>query len=270
MGSEMATISSVRHRRLGRLTASVPGHSNGSATMQLMGGFRLEVNGKGIELAESSQRLLVMLALEASPQDRRLIASRLWPEKTDDRAGANLRSSLWRLPCASGSHLVTASGTKLQLSKNVHVDVHEFESSGWSLIADPSRATHTLDRSLLFAELLPGWYEDWVLMERERLSQLQLHFLEALVYILLQRGAITEALDTAIRLVGVDPLREGSQHALLSVYCFEGSLGQAQRQLDHYGQLLEEAFGCGPALSIGRVLSEIESGRLAGPSLERR
>jgi DNA-binding SARP family transcriptional activator len=259
----MGTISSMHHPRAGQITSTPPELSECSAAMQLMGGFRLEVDGKLVELAESSQRLLVMLALEGSPQDRRLVASRLWPEKTDDRAGANLRSSLWRLPCANGSHLVTTSTTKLELSKNMQVDVYEFERSGWSLIADPTQAADTLDRSLLFAELLPGWYEDWILMERERLSQLQLHFLEALVYILLQRGAITEALDTAIRLVGVDPLREGSQHALLSVYCFEGSLGQAQRQLDSYGQLLDEAFGCAPALSIGRVLSEIESGRLA-------
>ena len=90
------------------------------------------------------------------------------------------------------------------------------------------------DRALLHSSLLLGWYDDWVLLERERLAQLQLHFFEAKTYSLLRRSFVAEALDTALRLLAADPLREGTQRALLTVYCLEGSLGQAQEQLDRY------------------------------------
>lgn len=237
-----------------------------SAALQLMGGFELTAGGRPVVVPEASQRLVAMVALASGPLDRRLVACRLWPDKTDDRAAANLRSSLWRLPCLASDELISATGNQLALCDDIEVDVHQIERHGWSLLEHaPHRASNPLDRSMLLAELLPAWYDEWVLAERERLAQLQLHFAEALAYTYLDRGAVAAALDLALRLVAVDPLRERSQRVLLTVYCSEGSLGQAQRQLDRYGRLLEEAFGCRPSLSIGRILLEIEQ-RVATPA----
>ncbi|MEO6123290.1 MAG: BTAD domain-containing putative transcriptional regulator [Ilumatobacteraceae bacterium] len=227
-----------------------------------MGGFGLMIDGQQVVVPEASQRLVALLALACVPLDRRLAASRLWPDKTDDRAAANLRSSLWRLPCMDGAEIITVVSNRLALHDAIDVDVRRVERQGWSLVEHPEQCAADLDRSLLFAELLPAWYDEWLLAERERLAQLQLHFVEALAYEQLRRGAIAEALDNALRLVAIDPLRERSQRVLLTVYCTEGSLGQAQRQLDRYGMLLDEAFGCRPSLSIGRILLEIEE-RLA-------
>jgi hypothetical protein len=50
-------------------------------------------------------------------------------------------------------------------------------------------------------------------------------------------------------------LRESSQRALLTVYCAEGNLGQARRQLDIYRQLLLETFDCEPSPSLRDIIS---------------
>ena len=229
------------------------------AALQLLGGFALSINGQPVQLAESGQRLLALLALAPRPQDRRLVACRLWPDKVDERASANLRGTIWRMPPLTRGEVVVSDGARLSLNEQILVDTREVEQMGWTLVRQPDMSPADIDCSRFDADLLPGWYDDWVVQERERLAQLQLHFQEALAYALLHRGRVAEALDAALRLVAIDPLRERSQRLLLTVYCSEGSLGQAERQLERYRSELEEAFGCAPSISIGRIMLELEA-----------
>jgi DNA-binding SARP family transcriptional activator len=223
--------------------------------LNLLGGFSIIVNGESCEVPESCKRLLVFLALQESPQRRPVVAGTLWPNKPESRASANLRSSLWRLPEPSGFPLVNAAGATIQLSEHLHVDARMAEATGWALIRAPSAIVDDVDPMLFFQELLPGWYEDWVVFERERLAQLQLHFLEALTYILIERERIVEALDVALRLVNTDPLREGSQRALLAVYCTDRNITQAHRQFNRYQQLIHRTFGCEPSPSLHAMIT---------------
>jgi two-component SAPR family response regulator len=105
--------------------------------------------------------------------------------------------------------------------------------------------------------LLPGWYDDWVVLERERLAQLQARFLETLVTALVEVRELTHALDHAVRLVQADPLRERSQLCLLRVYAAEGSWGQLYRQLTAYEQLLRHSFGCGMTRAFRSAVTEL-------------
>ncbi len=235
-----------------------PAHS---VMLKLIGGFGLQVDDEPLAVSESSQRLLAYLAL-VGPNERRVIASHLWPDKGEDRARANLRSALWRLTTLDGGahsiEFIRGNHSRLELAESVAVDTHATEKLGWSLTRGQQVIGHQVGGFLALGNLLPEWYDDWVLFERERLGQLQLHFLETIAHQLLCAGSATEALDTALRLVALDPLREGSQRVLLTIYCSEGSLGQAQRQLDRYRSLLLDAFGCEPKLSLGRILREID------------
>jgi DNA-binding SARP family transcriptional activator len=228
-----------------------------SAFVQLMGGFGLVVAGEPVDLPDSTRRLVAFLALSDGPQERALVAATLWPGKAESRAAANLRSSLWRLPDLSGAQLVRSNRTCLGLDPGVGVDTRDLERAGWALVGgEDVLDTDTIDRTLFVADLLPGWYDDWVICERERLTQLQLHFTEALAYALLDAGRVPEALDVAVRLVAADPLREGSQRVLLRIYCHEGSLGQARRQYERYRAVLLTEFGCEPGLTIQQILAE--------------
>ncbi|WP_066370355.1 AfsR/SARP family transcriptional regulator [Herbidospora mongoliensis] len=222
-------------------------HTPHRVRINLLGGFSVIADGESCAVAEGSQRLLVYLALRERPQARTAMAASLWPDKADNRACANLRSSLWRLPAPGGVPLVRAANASLQLSEHLDVDVKLAEVAGWNLVRDPAGPVDDVDSSLFFLELLPGWYDDWVVFERERLAQLQFHFLEALADALVEHHHLPQALDIALRLVRADPLREGSQRALLGVYLAERNIGQAQRQLKAYRRLINDTFGCDPS-----------------------
>jgi DNA-binding SARP family transcriptional activator len=223
--------------------------------LYLLGGFSLTVDAVEWPVAGSCRRLLVYLALQEQPQCRIVVAASLWPTRTDARACANLRSSLWRLPAPNGLSLVESVGDRLRLSADLVVDVKVAEAIGWSLVRQATPAVDRIDPILFTSELLPGWYDDWVIFERERFAQLRYQFLETYTYALVDDGRVAQALDVALRLVAADPLREGSQRALLTVYCAERNLGQARRQLDSYRRLIKETFGCESSLTLFAVMS---------------
>ena len=62
-----------------------------------MVGFQLVEGEAEVALAEGSQRLLAFLAIRERPVNRLLVAGTLWPDATESRAHASLRSALARL-----------------------------------------------------------------------------------------------------------------------------------------------------------------------------
>lgn len=211
--------------------------------LELLDGFRLQIRSRTVELSDMSQRLVALIALGGHPLCRSLAAGTLWPEKTEARAAANLRSSLWRLNAVGPSPTIVCLGSSLMLNPDVSVDVAALERQGWALLDGALNGTIDLRSDWFSKELLPGWYEDWVIVERERLSQLQIRFLEALVHHLRGVGEFARAIDQAMRLVALDPLRERSQLALIRALVDEGSWGRARWQADQYCQLLDDTFG---------------------------
>jgi hypothetical protein len=108
--------------------------------------------------------------------------------------------------------------------------------------------------SLWPTALLPGWYDDWVVFERERLHQLRLHALERTAELMLQRGNLDLALQVALEAVRGEPLRETSNAALISVYLAEGNISDALQQYDVFTALLDRELGLPPSQRITGLL----------------
>jgi DNA-binding SARP family transcriptional activator len=92
-------------------------------------------------------------------------------------------------------------------------------------------------------QLLPGWYDDWVIFERERLRQRILHGLEALSSHLCAGGRVAESVDAALQAVHLEPLRETAQRVLITAHLAEGNHVEARRALAAYGRLLHDELG---------------------------
>lgn len=210
----------------------------------LFGGASVLHDGQRIVVPEGSQRLLVLVALRGGRVDRRSVAGSLWPNGSDDRAAGNLRSAMWRLRSA-GLDLLSNERGLVTLRDRVDVDVHELAAWADRLV----RGTHVQadlvlgDRQLDPQEVLPGWYDDWVIFERERLRQRVLHGLEALSTLLLAEGRCAEGVEAALRAVHLEPLRESGQRALLMAHLAEGNRVEARRALDAYARLLRTELG---------------------------
>ena len=119
------------------------------------------------------------------------------------------------------------SGGTLSLARSVRVDVRELTEWAQRMLDPRSEAdAATVPDVGLRGELLPGWYDDWVLLERERLRQLRMHALEALAEKLADAGRYGEAVQAAYAAVVAEPLRESAHRAVVRVHLVEGNLAE--------------------------------------------
>jgi DNA-binding SARP family transcriptional activator len=98
----------------------------------------------------------------------------------------------------------------------------------------------------LSGELLPDWYDEWVLIEAEDWRQLRLHALEALAGRLTARGHYGDAAAAALAAVRAEPLRESPRAALIRVHIAEGNPSEALREFTRYRELLMIELGVEP------------------------
>jgi DNA-binding SARP family transcriptional activator len=214
--------------------------------LSLLGSWRLTFGDVVQHLPLSGQRLVAFLSLRG-PVDRSQLAGSLWPESSEEHAHGCLRSLLWRLH-KNGLGLVDSDDSSVALSRTVHVDVTDaIADSNVSIGGGVPGDDGQLPRHLLDGELLPGWYDDWVLIERLRLRQLRLHALEALALTLARRRSFALALEAGLAAVRAEPLRESAHRTVIDVHLLEGNVVEALRQADRCRQLLFDELGLEPS-----------------------
>jgi DNA-binding SARP family transcriptional activator len=200
---------------------------------------------------EGSKRLLAFVALRGGRVERRHVAGTLWPVGDDCRAAGNLRSALWRLRGA-GIEVLRCDKWSLSLRDHVAVDVHQLKDWADRVISGHP-AGPDLDRIDLEVDaldLLPGWYDDWTILERERLRQRLLHALEALSRSLSAADRHADAVDAALAAIRAEPLRESAQRTLIEAYLAEDNWAEAQRALTCYRDLLDRELGVSPSREL--------------------
>ncbi|GDY80020.1 hypothetical protein SAV31267_095050 [Streptomyces avermitilis] len=152
----------------------------------LLGRFTLTYGPTTLDVGTAAQRLLAYLGMRHHGT-RTVVAGTLWPDVPEERAHGSLRTALWRLH-RGREPLVCSEGDTLALAESVTVDARTLMNSALHVVGTSPPAPAP-PRDLLFAgDLLPGWDEDWVLFERERLRQLRLHALDSLAHRLLAEG----------------------------------------------------------------------------------
>ena len=239
------------------LISSLLSHSDvlGESAVLLFGGPYVIHNGGRLEVPDGSKRLLVFVALSTGRVDRRYAAGSLWPEGSDERAGGNLRSALWRLKCAGIDVLETDKCT-LGMRRGTVVDVGVVDD--WATRLVDGSATQTDLRQLNWRwdamDLLPGWYDDWVIFERERIRQRLLHALEALSRRLVEMNRCAEAVDAAISAVSADPLRESANRVLIEAHLAEGNLIEARRTYERYRNSVSRELGVEPGEQLASLV----------------
>jgi DNA-binding SARP family transcriptional activator len=227
-----------------------------SPTLCLLGGGPfVRRNGLQLEIPEGSKRLLVFVTLNGGRVNRRYAAGTLWPLSGDERAAGNLRSALWRLRGA-GIDVLHANKFLLYLDSELSVDITQL--SRWATevingsVEDADLAKPQWDPEAF--DLLPGWYDDWVIFERERLRQRLLHAMESLTRRLIGRRLFADAVDIAIALVGVEPLRESARRVLIDAHLAEGNFVEARRVYAAYDELLTAELGVPPSDELAEIV----------------
>lgn len=218
----------------------------GRVQVTLLDAFELSCDGTTVRLPLSVQRLVAFVAMHPRPVLRPYVAGSLWPDTLDDRASANLRSGLWRLH-RTGLNVVEASDQHLRLQADVRVDLRAAEALARRALDDGCPDALDVDPWALAHDLLPDWYDDWVLIERERFRQFRLQALDALCERLIGAGRLRDALEAGLWSMAGEPLRESAHRALIRVHLADGNAAEAIRQYGFCRRLLRERLGIEPS-----------------------
>lgn len=228
--------------------------------LTLMDGFELTRDGERVPVQRSSQRLIAYLALRNRPLLRVHVAGVLWLDSSEERSCANLRSALWRLR-GQVRTVVETDASHAWLSSEVQVDVREVVALARGLIEqhDGDGDESAVEGSLLAGDLLPDWYDDWVLLERDRLRELRLHALEALAGRATRDGRYGAAIDNALTAIQADPLRESAHRVLINAYLAEGNPTAGMRHYHKYCRRAKAELGIEPSSHMRELVAGLAS-----------
>ena len=223
--------------------------------LTLLGAFEARLDsGSAISFSrKKAEALLAYLAVHPGQlQGRDKLASLLWGDASDERARHSLRQALvtlrQALPCEAGPSLVEEADTVGVNPAAVDVDVALFER----LTSDG--APEALERAvgLYRGDLLEGIslqeppFEEWLRTERERLRELAVDTCAKLLAYQARTGATERAVQTALRLLGLDPAQEAVHRTLMRLYARLGRPGAALRQYQLCAGILDRELGVEP------------------------
>lgn len=231
----------------------------------LFGAGRISHQPAGIEvgLPPAGKALLGYLVLNRDrPHHRDVLASTFWPEVGDACARNRLSTALWRLRQAlepgDGSterYLLTHRRGSVEFNPqgDYWLDVATFEQGASALINRPLSSVGAADiaafeqvRAFYRDDLLQGIDLQWLVLERERLSQLYLTANAVALEWYVQAGQLDAAAASGQRILERDPLREDIHRALIRLFAQSNQRAKARKQFEACRTVLEEELGVVP------------------------
>lgn len=266
--------------------------------LRLLGGCEI-ATAAGVVHLESAKTtaLLAFLAVTRSTHSRAKLAGLLWPELSEERAATALRRALWDLkrrlspPGRPPVVLATRESVAFNASLPHDLDVEAFlaalarqdadagpgpqatasaaAAAGEDEVERLERATGSYRGDLLdgvFVDSAPA-FEEWLLVERERLRSLALAALRRLVELLRHRGEPARALAHARHLLALDSWLEEGHCAVAELLALTGQRGAALTQLETCRHLLAVELGVPPAPATVALESRLraDAGSAASP-----
>lgn len=237
--------------------------------LRLLECWQLIGKGASVSVGSRQQRLITALALMGQ-RPRSYLAGLLWPESGDQQAAGSLRSTVFKVRHQLPG-LLCDSLDPIGLWPGMTVDVRRLRRHA-ELVRTGSILDAGFEELLFRAELLPGWYDDWVIFEQERLRALRVATLEAIARQHLERDEADAAVVAAQQAAAIEPLRESAHALIISAQIHAGNTAAAYRTLDEFRCRLRDELGLEPSARLNAALSG-GSGDLRGlpaPLLARR
>jgi DNA-binding SARP family transcriptional activator len=211
-----------------------------------------------VPVAGRQQRLVAALALNG-PRPRGYLVGLLWPECRESKALESLRVSMHILSRQAPGLLVNG-GPVLSLSELVDVDLHRVRARMHDLGRGGSgEKDSSLLHDLRDAELLPGWYDDWVLFEQTRLRRDRLQALHVIACESLARDDLGSALQASEAAVELDPLYETAVRLLIQTERRQGNNAAALRAFGDYEARLREDTGLLPSEAMRCLITNLRN-----------
>jgi len=203
---------------------------------------------------------------------RESLAALFWGDYPTQASRKNLRNALWRLRHAFSevgadleSYLTVNEETvSFSPSDEYWCDVLAFEETlraldavpGYALSAEQAAA---IEQALRWyaGDLLQGIFEEWCLIDRERLSLLHLDALAKMMIFNARDGDYERALAYGARILALDNTREKVHREMIRLHWLAGDRAAALGQYKRCVQILRETFGVSPMEETSRLYRQI-------------
>ncbi|MFQ5407425.1 MAG: BTAD domain-containing putative transcriptional regulator [Anaerolineales bacterium] len=219
--------------------------------VRLLGQFDVWCDGEPVHIpSRPTQALLAYLLLNAHVKTRReMLSGLLWPAADESNARTYLRQALWRLRKALGDDYFVAD--KITLGFNAAAE-YELDTELLQRAFD-NGSVDELARavSAYWGPLLPDFYEEWVLSERERLQSVFDERIRTLIARLEADGRWQDVLEWGETWIARNHAPEPAFRALMRAYA-----------------ALEDAAGI--ATAYARCVERLEKDLGLEPSAETR
>ena len=240
-------------------------------SLRLLGSPQITLNNQTIRQlpAAKSQALLFYLACRGRVQSRLALGGLLWPDKTDAEARMNLRQALYQLRQTLPNVLET-SRESIAFGANVllAVDVLAFETEVRVGLNQDWEKLHAAAERYQ-GDFLHGFYlddtptfEEWLLVERERLRGLALQLFHQLASYHAQRGETGPGILYSGRLLALEPLREESHQQMMRLLAIDGQTSAALGQYERCWQLLRQELNVEPSAETQALAEMIRTGQM--------
>lgn len=237
-----------------------------SCRICLFGKFTLQYGDDFTEYPEASRplELLVYLLLNCRRvHPREVLAAQLWGEQSTSQSKKYLRKALWQLQRIleamgfHGDHAlldIDHEWIGIRRQSNTWIDVAIFDATYARIGKIPGSQLNYLQAEalrqavLLYrGELLEGWYQEWCLLERERLQQAYLMALDKLAAYSEANGDLEAGLAYGAQVLQHDRAREYTHCQLMRLYYLAGDRTNAIRQYERCVSALQEEMEIEPA-----------------------
>ena len=219
--------------------------------LYLLGSFRLERDSRAINLpTRKVESLLAYLALFPKPHSREHLAALLWGDSTDAQARHSLRTALAAIRKELGEEILITDRESVQLVP-IWVDANEIERL-------KTRAATDL-QSLIpdFRDLLPDFYDDWIIRERERLRAIYIDTLLRLAQHHREKSEYVRAISIAQKVLGIDRANENAHQHLMFCYAAQGNRIAALKQYDECKKILRDELNAEPSSETTALRDQI-------------
>ena len=217
----------------------------------LFGNPEFWLNDKILSLppTRKSVSLLAYLLLHPkNPHSRETLAALFWGEVPDKRAKGSLRTALSALRTKIKIELFITDRETVQLNPGIPiwVDVRQFELNSRSVSkGNPEGLQEAI--ALYRGELLTGFYDDWILRERDHYRRLYLDFLLRMTQLMRSQSQYERAIGYAEQVLQDDPANERAHQHLIFCHLANGDRGAAVRQYEDCRCILQQELGVEPS-----------------------
>lgn len=224
-----------------------------------------------IGLKGPTLELLWYLVVHAGHEVRReCVAERFWGASSEARQRSALNSAIWRighkLPRHPGLTLTASDATLfMSIDPSIPVDARDLDILVHKACTEHGLTPETADQiaqilATCNAPFMEGFDADWTLAERERIANIRIRGMIALMHWHGDNRQYENALEIGRQLLAEDPFREAVQIDVMCLYLLNGQRAHAIRQYDAFAAILRAELGIDPMPETQALNNYIRTG----------